>query len=70
MVGRGGDPDVTDRTAILMDLAGRVDPVELRSLDAIHLASAFDLGDELEAMLTDDDRLAEATNGITVVTPG
>lgn len=70
MVGRGGDPDVTDRTAILMDLAGRVDPVELRSLDAIHLASAFDLGDELEAMLTDDDRLAEAANGITVVTPG
>lgn len=70
MVGRGGDPDVTDRTAILMDLAGRVDPVELRSLDAIHLASAFDLGDELEAMLTDDDRLAEVANGITVVTPG
>ena len=61
---------MTDRTAILMDLAGRVDPVELRSLDAIHLASAFDLGDELEAMLTDDDRLAEAANGITVVTPG
>ena len=51
--------------------AGRLDPVGLRSLDAIHLAAALDLGDDLEGLVTYDDRLAEAAiaNGIPVVAP-
>jgi predicted nucleic acid-binding protein len=52
--------------------AGRLDPSGLRSLDAIHLASALDLGDDLEGLVTYDDRLAEAAeaNGVAAVSPG
>ncbi len=44
----------------------------LRSLDALHLAAALELGDGLEAVVTYDGRLAEATDdaGILVVAPG
>ena len=51
--------------------AGRIEPVEVRSLDAVHLAAALDLGDDLEGLVTYDDRLAEAaaSNGVTVVMP-
>ncbi|WP_156251827.1 type II toxin-antitoxin system VapC family toxin [Pseudactinotalea terrae] len=51
--------------------AGRIDPENLRSLDALHLASALELGDELDAMVTYDDRLAEAArqNGVPVLAP-
>jgi predicted nucleic acid-binding protein len=51
--------------------AGRLDPSVLRSLDAIHLASALDLGDDLEGLVTYDDRLAEAAeaNGVAAVSP-
>ncbi len=51
--------------------AGRLDPSVLRSLDAIHLASALDLGDDLEGLVTYDDRLAEAAeaNGVVAVSP-
>jgi predicted nucleic acid-binding protein len=43
----------------------------LRSLDAIHLATARVLGQELAALVTYDDRLAAAAAdaGFTVVTP-
>lgn len=53
------------------EMAGRVDPLELRSLDAIHLAAALDLGDDLEGIVTYDERLAEAAtaNGIIAVAP-
>ncbi len=51
--------------------AGGLGPAGLRSLDAIHLAAALDLGDDLEAMVTYDQRLAEAAtaNGIRVLAP-
>ena len=51
--------------------AGRLDPSVLRSLDAIHLASALDLGDDLEGLVTYDDRLAGAAeaNGVAVISP-
>ena len=57
--------------ASLFSQAGRLDPPELRSLDAIHLAAALDLGDDLEALVTYDARLAQAAavNGVTVVAP-
>jgi len=52
--------------------AGRMEPPELRSLDAIHLASARQLGASLRQIVTYDGRMAEAarTLGWTVVAPG
>lgn len=51
--------------------ATRLDPPELRSLDAIHLASALSLGADLGAIATYDARLADAARSlaITVVSP-
>lgn len=51
--------------------AGRLDPVELRSLDALHLAAALELGDDLEALIAYDERLQDAArrNGIEVIAP-
>jgi predicted nucleic acid-binding protein len=59
-------------TTSIFDAAGRLDPLVLRTLDAVHLAAALDLGDDLEAIVTYDDRLAEAAgaNGIATVAPG
>lgn len=53
-------------------LSGRVGSPSLRSLDAIHLASALSLGDDLGAFCCYDRRLladAEAA-GLTVLSPG
>jgi len=54
------------------EAAGRLEPGGLPSLDAIHLASALHLGDELDALVTDDERLAVAAeaSGVTAVAPG
>lgn len=62
---------LTDLTASLFEQAGRIDPTALRSLDAIHLAAALDLGDDLDGLVTYDDRLADAarSNGVVVTTP-
>ena len=51
--------------------AGRLEPSILRALDALHLAAALSLGDDLEAVVTYDDRLAEAcrANGVAVLAP-
>ena len=58
-------------TSAVFENAGRLDPSGLRSLDAIHLAAALDLGDDLEGVITYDDRLANAavSNGVAVLTP-
>lgn len=58
-------------TPSIFEQAGRLDPPALRSLDAIHLAAALDLGDDLDSLVTYDDRLAEAAslNGIPVIAP-
>jgi predicted nucleic acid-binding protein len=58
-------------TADVFEEAGRLEPRTLRSLDAIHLAAALALGDDLQAMVAYDDRLAAAAraNGIEVITP-
>lgn len=55
----------------LFEEAARLDPTVLRTLDAIHLAAALDLGDDLDAVVTYDDRLADAAlaNGIAVTAP-
>jgi len=53
------------------DEAGRLDPTILRTLDAVHLAAALALGDDLDSVVTYDDRLAEAArlNGVQVTSP-
>lgn len=51
--------------------AAELGPLALRSLDAIHLAAALELGDELDGIVTYDDRLSEAATllGVTVIAP-
>ncbi len=49
-----------DLTRDLLDQAGGLVPSDLRSLDAIHLAAALSLGDDLDEMVTYDIRLATA----------
>lgn len=58
-------------TTAMFESAGRLDPVGLRSFDALHLAAALELGDELRGMVTYDERLAEASaaNGVAVLAP-
>jgi len=54
-----------------VESAGQLDPTLLRTLDALHLASALSLGDDLDAVITYDDRLAAAASayGVTVNAP-
>jgi predicted nucleic acid-binding protein len=56
----------------LLDRAGDLEPPQLRSLDAIHLAAALALGPDLGVLLTYDERLREAASaqGLTVASPG
>jgi predicted nucleic acid-binding protein len=51
---------VNDR---VLNEAGRMTPTELRSLDAIHLASARQLGSSVRQFVTYDDRMADAATG-------
>lgn len=55
----------------VLDAAGLLEPSELRSLDAIHLASAEQLGSDLRGFVTYDARLATAAagRGIQVIRP-
>jgi predicted nucleic acid-binding protein len=46
--------------APLLDRAGELDPADLRSLDAIHLAAALSIGPDLAVVVTYDDRLRDA----------
>ena len=48
-----------------------VGPPELRTLDALHLASALGVRSEIEAFVAYDARLVEAAraNGLAVVSP-
>jgi predicted nucleic acid-binding protein len=55
----------------ILDVAAESDPSELRSLDALHLATAVSLGDALGCMYCYDARLADAVRavGIAVAQP-
>lgn len=57
-------------TPDVLSLARRVAPAKLRSLDAIHLATAILL--DVDVVLTYDDRLADACrhDALTVLAPG
>jgi len=55
----------------LMDQAGALTPPDLRSLDAIHLAAALSLGDDLDEVVTYDGRMVAAATacGLLVSSP-
>ncbi len=48
----------------VLDTAARLSPPSLRSLDAIHLASALELRDELTAFIAYDDGLLSAASAL------
>jgi len=55
----------------ILDTAGSLEPQVLRTLDAIHLATALAVGDDLDAIVTYDERMVEAARliGLATVTP-
>lgn len=55
----------------IAEIAAQLEPASLRSLDAVHLATALALGDELHALVTYDARLADAarSTGLRVSAP-
>jgi predicted nucleic acid-binding protein len=55
----------------ILDAAGTLEPRVLRTLDAIHLATAMAMGDDLDAIVTYDDRMVEAAGllGLVVAAP-
>jgi predicted nucleic acid-binding protein len=55
----------------IIDLAAELEPAELRSLDALHLATILSLGEDLERVYCYDSRLTGAarTLGIEVSEP-
>ena len=55
----------------ILDGAGILEPRVLRTLDAIHLSTALAVGDDLEAIVTYDDRMIAAARllGLTTATP-
>lgn len=62
---------LTQVTTAVFEQAGRIEPDTLGSLDAIHLAAALDLGDDLHGLVTYDRVLAGAASasGIAVIAP-
>lgn len=56
----------------VLAIARRLDPRELRSLDAIHLATALSIGGDLGALFSYDDRLTAAALAadLRVLAPG
>ncbi len=63
--------DLVELAPEVRDLAVAIEPSSLRTLDAIHLATALALGDELESLIAYDRRLVDAAraNGVDVVSP-
>ena len=55
----------------IVGLASQLMPSDLRSLDAIHVATALSAGDSIAGIVTYDDRLAKAASaaGLEVFRP-
>jgi uncharacterized protein len=74
-VARGGEVlarvDLVRVSDRVLGAAATLLPAELRSLDAIHLATASQLGDDLARVVTYDERMATAARALdwTVVAP-
>ena len=62
---------VVEPTEPIRGRAALLEPVTLRSLDALHLATALELGDELDSLVTYDARMAATaeTLGLAVLAP-
>lgn len=58
---------VNDR---VLNAAGTISPADLRSLDAIHLATALELGDDIRQLVTYDDRMTAAATALGLRTAG
>jgi uncharacterized protein len=56
----------------LLEAAGLIGLPTLRSLDAVHLAAAVTLGDDLATLVTYEQRMAEGARalGLSVASPG
>jgi uncharacterized protein len=67
-----GDIDLVPLDRTVQDLASDIGHPLLRTLDALHLASAVLLSDELTAFVAYDQRLTDAARaaGLVVATPG
>ena len=68
----GTDMDIVEITPTVLADAARLPPPRLRTLDAIHLATALDLGSAVNVMLSYDKLLTRAARaaGIAVAHPG
>ena len=64
--------DLIEITPPILADASTLPPARLGSLDAIHLATAMDIADAVDVLLTYDKVLADAarTAGLTVASPG
>jgi len=62
---------IVDVDTAILNEAADLDPRTLRSLDAIHLATALRVADELEAIVTYDRRMIEGARalGLPVASP-
>lgn len=56
---------VNDR---ILTAAGELQPADLRSLDAIHLATALELGQDLTVVVTYDDRMTAGAKQLRIRT--
>jgi predicted nucleic acid-binding protein len=63
--------DLVPITRDLLETAADLAPPSLRSLDALHLATALSLGSALDSLVVYDERLAQAATdaGLPVVAP-
>jgi predicted nucleic acid-binding protein len=62
---------IVDVDRALYDAAARLAPAEMRSLDAIHLAAALSLGDDLAEVVSYDQRqlAAAVAQGLSIASP-
>lgn len=65
------DVTLLDVSDVVIESAGRLPDPTLRSLDAIHLATALLIREDLDVLLSYDDRLTAAAtaHGLTTATP-
>ena len=63
--------DLLPATPTIFEAAAELEPLDLRTLDSVHLATALGIADDIDGLITYDDRLADAArhHGITVIAP-
>jgi uncharacterized protein len=66
------DLPLVPMTSWVLDIAENIGPPTVRGMDAIHLATAFELGDALTGFVTYDKRQRDAAvhANLRVMTPG